>query len=64
MSAIAIFQQLFGNGGYQYDVARMSLRTKMASYGFAVSATFSICTLVRTCLLATAVAGQAPPNVL
>jgi len=49
-------------GGYQYDVAQMSLRTKMASYGFALSATFSTCTLVLTCSLATAVAGQVPPK--
>jgi len=40
----------------------MSLKTKMASYGFAISTTFSICTLVLTCLLATAVAGQASPK--
>jgi hypothetical protein len=38
----------------------VSLRTRMAAYGFAVSATFSICTLVLTCLLATA--GQALPK--
>ena len=34
----------------------------MGSYGFAVSATFSICTLFLTCLLSTAVTGQSPPR--
>ena len=62
MSVMAMFQQLFGSGDYQYDVARMSLRTKTGSYSFAASATFSTCTLVLTCLLTTAVAGQSPPR--
>ena len=34
----------------------------MASYSFATSAAFGIYTLTLTCLLATAVAGQAPPK--
>jgi len=59
---MGIFQQLSGSRGYQYDVARMSLGTRTASYSFATSATFRICTLTLTCLLATAVAGQAPPK--
>ncbi len=61
MSAMRIFQQLFGSGGYQYDVARMPLRAKLTSCGFAISATFSIRIAVLTCLLATA---TPPQNVL
>ena len=38
----------------------MSLRTKLASYGFGLSAPFSACTLVLTCFVATAMAEQAP----
>ena len=41
-------------------MTRMSLRTTTALYGFGLTTPFSTCTLVLTCLLATAVAEQAP----
>jgi hypothetical protein len=40
----------------------MALKTKIALYGLAVSATFSTCILVLTCLLTTAVAEQVSPK--
>ena len=55
-----MLQQLSENGGYQYDVARMSSRAKTAPHVFLVSAAFSFCTGLLMCLLAPAMAEQAP----